>query len=404
MFLLAWRNATRRRSQTIITVLITALTVATFVLAHAIFTNLQEGMRLSATRLGADVIVLPHTVKADAFQTIFTGDPVNLYMPDKVLEDVRTVSDVQAATPQFFTQTLDQSCCSLAKSYRVVGYDPETDFVASPWLKYGNSNKTQTEAQTKDDVILGARVESFLGAKAVILGTVFNEAGRLERTGTGMDDTIFLQIDVARNLAKNSPYLKELWQGAPPDHLVSSVLVKVREGANPTVVADQINNLDLGVNAVATGKVISSARNQLNAVSSVLIWLWVALALTAALALIGRFTALARERKRELGMLRAIGGQRYDAFAALLIEALLIVDAGGLVGSLAGVLLTQPTLTWLRGALNLPQGGWSFTSAVLQSFWGLGIAVLLGAVSALYPAWRSARLDPQEIISHGELD
>ena len=400
MFLLAWRNVTRRRSQTIITVLITALTVATFVLAHAIFTNLQEGMRLSATRLGADVIVLPHTVKSDAFQTIFTGDPVNLYMPDKVLADVRTVSDVQAATPQFFTQTLDQSCCSLAKPYRVVGYDPETDFVVSPWLKGGNGKK----APAKDEVILGARVDSFLGAKAVILGTVFNEAGRIERTGTGMDDTIFMHIDVARNLAKNSPYLKELWQSAPPDHLVSSVLVKVREGVNPTVVADQINNLDLGVNAVATGKVISSARNQMNAVSSVLIWLWVALALTAALALIGRFTALARERKRELGMLRAIGGQRYDAFAALLIEALLIVGAGGLVGSLAGVLLTQPTLTWLRGALNLPQGGWSFTFAVVQSFWGLGIAVLLGAVSALYPAWRSARLDPQEIISHGELD
>ncbi len=400
MFLLAWRNVTRRRSQTIITVLITALTVATFVLAHAIFTNLQEGMRLSSTRLGADVIVLPHTVKADAYQTIFTGDPVNLYMPDKVLEDVRTVSDVQAATPQFFTQTLDQSCCSLAKSYRVVGYDPETDFVASPWLKYGNGNKVQA----RDEVILGARVESFLGAKAVILGTAFNEAGRLERTGTGMDDTIFLQIDVARNLAKNSPYLKELWQNAPPDHLVSSVLVKVREGANPTVVADQINNLDLGVNAVATGKVISSARNQMNAVSSVLLWLWVALAVTAALALIGRFTALARERKRELGMLRAIGGHRYDAFSALLIEALIIVGVGGLVGSLAGVLLTQPTLTWLRATLNLPQGGWSFTSAVVQSLWGLGVAVLLGAVSALYPAWRSARLDPQEIISHGELD
>ena len=51
------------------------------------------------------------------------------------------------------------------------------------------------------------------------------------------------------------------------------------------------------------------------------------------MALIGRFTALARERKRELGILRAIGGQRYDAFAALLMEALLIVGAGGLFAS-----------------------------------------------------------------------
>lgn len=401
MLLLAWRNVTRRRGQTFITVLITALTVATFVLAHAIFTNLQEGMRLSSTRLGADIIVLPNTVKADAYQTIFTGDPVNLYMSDKVLEEVRTVSEVQVATPQFFTQTLDQSCCSLPKPYRVVGYDPATDFVVSPWIKRANHGQ---KFPAKDEVIIGARVDPFLGGKAVILGHVFNEAGIIERTGTGIDETIFMQIEVARNLAKDSATLQELWKSAPPDHLVSSVLVKVREGANSAVVADKINKLGLGVSASATGKVISNARNQMNAVSSVLIWLWLALAVTAALALIGRFTALARERKRELGMLRAIGGQRSDAFAALLIEALIIVGVGGLVGSFVGVLATQPTLSWLRGTLNLPQGGWSIAAAVVQSIWGLGIAVILGTVSALYPAWRSARLDPQEIISHGELD
>lgn len=400
MFFLAWKNVTQRKSQTIITILITVLTVATFVLAHALFTDLQEGMRLSATRLGADIIVLPHSVKSEAFQTIFTGEPVNQYMPDKVLESVRSVKDVQLTTPQFFTQTLDESCCSLSKPFRVVGYDPGTDFIALPLLNKGNVNQSLSD----DEVILGANVTSFLGGRAVILGKTFHEGGRLERTGTGMDDTIFIRLDTARTIAKNSPYLQELWKNAPPDHLISSILIKVKEGASPAVVADQINSMDLGVNAIATSKVISSARNQMNTVSSVLIWLWLGLALTAALALIGRFTALARERKRELGMLRAIGGQSSDAFTALVMEALLIVGAGGLIGSLAGVLLTNPILSWLRGSLNLPQGDWSLSSAIYQGLWGIGIAVLLGAVSALYPAWRSSRLDPQEIISHGELD
>ncbi|WP_425804305.1 ABC transporter permease [Desulfitobacterium sp. Sab5] len=400
MFFLAWKNVTQRKGQTIITLLITVLTVATFVLAHSLFTDLQEGMRLSATRLGADIIVLPHSVKSEAFQTIFTGEPVNEYMPDNVLESVRSVKDVQLTTPQFFTQTLDESCCSLSRPYRVVGYDPGTDFVTRSLLNSPNGSASPAN----DKVILGANVTSFLGGKAVILGKEFYEAGRLERTGTGIDDTIFIRLDTARTIAKNSPYLQNLWQKNSPDHLISSILIKVKDGASPAVVADEINGLNLGVNAVATSKVISSARNQMNTVSHVLIWLWLALALTAALALIGRFTALARERKRELGMLRAIGGQSGDAFAALTIEALLIVGAGGLTGSIAGALLTNPILTWLRGSLNLPQGDWSLASAIYQGLWGMGIAVFLGAVSALYPAWRSSKLDPQEIISHGELD
>lgn len=400
MFFLAWKNVTQRKGQTIITLLITMLTVSTFVLAHAIFTDLQEGMRLSATRLGADIIVLPHSVKSEAFQTIFTGEPVNQYMSDKVLEAVSSVKDVQTSTVQFFTQTLDESCCSLSRPFRVVGYDPGTDFIARPLLNKGNANKLLAD----DEVILGANVTSFLGGRAVILGKVFHEGGRLERTGTGMDDTIFIRLDTARTIAKNSPYLQDLWKKDPPDHLISAILIKIKDGASAAVVADQINSSDLGVNAIATSKVISSARNQMITVSHILIWLWLAIALIAALALIGRFTALARERKREMGMLRAIGGQSYDAFAALVIEALLIVGAGGLTGSIAGVLLTGPALTWLRGSLNLPQGDWSLASAILQGLWGLGIAVLLGVVSAFYPAWRSSRLDPQEIISHGELD
>lgn len=398
MFLLAWRNVTRRKGQTIITVLITALTVGTFVLAQAVFANLQEGTRLSSTRLGADIIVLPHTVKADAFQTIFTGEPVNVYMPENVLASVSQVAGVQAVTPQFFTQTLSESCCSLAEPNRLVGYDPQTDFVVGPWLRGGNKDPAS------DQVILGAGVSPFLGGTAAILGSTFREAGRLEQTGTGMDDTIFLRLDVARKLAKNSPYLQHLWQAAQPDHLISSILVKVKEGVNPTMVADQINNLDLGVNAVATSKVITNARGQMNAMNTVLALLWAALALTAALALVGRFTALAKERKREIGMLRAIGGQRKDAFRVILFEALLTVSVGGVLGTLAGALLIQPTVSWFSSALNLPHGGESLPKLILQSALGLVVAVVLGGGAALYPAILSARLDPQEIVSHGELD
>jgi len=57
MWFLAWKNVSRRIGQTTLTVLITALTVLTFVLSFSVLSTLQEGLRLANARLGADVIV-----------------------------------------------------------------------------------------------------------------------------------------------------------------------------------------------------------------------------------------------------------------------------------------------------------------------------------------------------------
>lgn len=399
MFLLAWKNATRRKNQTLITILITFVTVLTFVLAYGIISTLDEGAKLANTRLGADVIVLPHTVQADAFQTIFTADPVNIYMSEQVVDKVRELPGVQKATPQFFAQTLNQSCCSVGDAKRLVGFDWDSDFLVRPWLK--EHDLTSLEA---DKMLAGGAVPPSLGGKAVILGEGFWLAGTLETTGTGMDETIFLDIDVTRELAKNSPYLQNLWAKEPPDHLISAVLVRVEEGVDPLLVADLINTSETGGNAVAVSRVIRSARDQMHSLTQVLLLLWGAVAITATLGLFGRFNSLAQERKQEIGIFRAIGGNQSEAFGLIIVETLIMVLTGGLAGSLVGVLLVSRSLNWIRELVQLPQGTWSLVSAFQSVALGLGVAIVLGIASALYPAWKSAKLDPQEAISRGTLD
>lgn len=400
MFRLAWRNVTRRKNQTLITILITFVAVVTFVVAQSAISVLNEGVNLANNRMGADVIVLPHTVKADAYQTIFTADPVNIYMNEKVMDDIRVLPGVEKITPQFFAQTMDQSCCSVGGAKRLVGYDKESDFVLGPWLQEG-----QTLDIAPDEIIVGGAVPSMLGGKAVILGEPFWLASRLGTTGTGMDETIFLDIDVARQIAKASPYLESLWVEEPPDQLISAALIRAEEGVDPALLADVINNSPhIHANAASVSRVVSSAKDQMENISKFLYILWAAVAVTASLGLFGRFNSLARERKKEIGIYRAIGGKRLGAFGLILCETLLIVSAGGLVGSLTGVFLTRPLLDWLRELVQLPQGTWSLMDGMYSSLLGLVVAIGLGLASAIYPAWRSAILEPQEAISSGNLD
>ncbi|MEL1135780.1 FtsX-like permease family protein [Desulfitobacterium sp. THU1] len=399
MWFMALENVKRRKGQSMLTVLITALTVLTFVLAFSVLTTLQEGLELSDARLGADIIVLPNKSNADAFQTIFTAEPVNIYMSEELTEQISQVEGVGRLTSQFFTQSLDESCCSLGGASRLVGYDQETDFILKPWLDEQNIERLQD-----DQIIIGGDVPAFLGNQASVLGEVFTVVGSLYPTGSGMDETIFMNLDVARKLAKDSPYLQTLWSKESPDHLISAILIKVDEGYLATEVATQINELDLTVEAVATSEIVSSMRSQMNIIGQLVLGLWLAVFLVASLALIGRFSALARERKKEIGLMRAIGVQRADVFKLIVLEAWIMAGAGGVLGSILGVLGVQTVLTSLRSSLDLAMGQWSLGSALLSGGLGIAVALGLGFLASVYPAWQSSRLDPQVAMTRGELD
>ena len=81
-----------------------------------------------------------------------------------------------------------------------------------------------------------------------------------------------------------------------------------------------------------------------------------------------------------------------------------MAGSAGVLGSLLGVLGVNTILKIIASSMSLPMGQWSILSAMGSVFLGIGVALLLGFLAAVYPAWKSARLDPQEAITRGELD
>ena len=60
---LIWNNIVRRKNQSVLTVLITMMTVFIFVLVLGVFITMEQGLRLSRERLGADVVILPEEAR-----------------------------------------------------------------------------------------------------------------------------------------------------------------------------------------------------------------------------------------------------------------------------------------------------------------------------------------------------
>lgn len=399
MWKFAWKNLSRRKGQSLLTMMITLLTVMVFVMIFAFYTNLQQGVALSEERLGADILVLPNKANTDAYTTLYTGEPNNIYMPVEVLDSIKKVEGVAAATPQFFIQTLNAGCCAVDSETRIVGFDKETDFVLKPWF-----DEVNLDVLADDQIIIGCNVSIDVGSRVGILGEIFEIVGNMPPTGTGMDETYFMNMDMAKRLAANNVHLREILLDVDPQAVYSSILIKVQDGYHVSDVVANMEKADLNVAIAVTDQVVTNMKTQISMIGQVMILLWSLLFMVTALALVGRFTTLAQVRKKEMGVLRAIGGQKSDVFQWILFEACLLAGMGGIPGSILGVLAVGPLINWLQKGFPFSMLALSPGLIAKSLLLGICLAILLGGLAALYPALKSAGLDPQEVMMRGEID
>ena len=100
------------------------------------------------------------------------------------------------------------------------------------------------------------------------------------------------------------------------------------------------------------------------------------------------------ERTREIGTLRAVGWSRAMVLQLIMSEGFIISIIGGAVGMLFGVLGSEIIIQFA------PQG---FIHTVYhpELFLKAGIvALILGFLGSLYPAWQASRLSPIEALKY----
>ncbi|NII12266.1 ABC transporter permease [Oleiagrimonas sp. C23AA] len=95
------------------------------------------------------------------------------------------------------------------------------------------------------------------------------------------------------------------------------------------------------------------------------------------------------ERRREIGLLRAIGARRGDIVARFLREATVICVSGAVIGIVFGLLLA-----YLIAAF----AGWQVAWAPLPVLLSAALCALIGLAFSVYPARQAAALDPIEAI------
>lgn len=373
--------------------------VAVLMAVALFYTSIEQGVELGRQRLGADLLVIPNNAGLPPETALFTGVPANFYMPESLKEQVAAVPGVKQVAAQFYTQTLDESCCSIGGPYRLIGFDPKSD-----WLVAALLGEEAARSLGERDIIVGGNISARAGQEIVILDELFTIAQVLPPTGTGLDESILMPMGSAKALANTSPSLQEIWQKeGPPDALISALLVVTESGADLEAVAAAVESLGR-YRVVPTLSLFAATKEQFTFLVAVVLLCGLLLVISSLLQLIARLSAMVWERKAEWGLYRALGASRLHLLQLIAGEGLFLSLGGAVIGLAAGGILYQLAIAYLlskQAFPHVPPDKGFVASCVLLV---LGFFALVSAAASGFSARQAVGLDPAVAMAKGDID
>ncbi len=375
---------------------IVAVVSCTLFAATLFLKSVDNALRIGSYRLGADIIVVPESAEIKVQTALLSGEPTQFLMDKSVFDEVKSTEGVQSVTPQLFIKPASFFCC-LTEDVFLIAIDQKTDFTVKPWLEKNIGRMLST-----GEVIIGGKIPVIVGDTVPFFGSRFIVAGKMEPTGLNIVDRgVFMSMDAAYAMAENSKVraLQLLEIGRDK---ISTVLVQIKDDTRPDRVAFRIEHDIPGVKALASDTVISTVRKQLTglirAILAISGILWIIVLLIMGFA----FIMIVNERRREIGLLRAMGANKRHIASIFLIEASLLSAGGGAVGIIVGFGLLASFKNLMLHHLKLPYlfpSPWAFVGLVVVA---LLLSIMTGLLSGLLPSLAALRMEPYDAIRREE--
>jgi len=162
-------------------------------------------------------------------------------------------------------------------------------------------------------------------------------------------------------------------------------------------IQDKLNQQE-GVYAVAREEFRESISNQLSRVYSLAYAQQAVVGLVALLGVVGALLISVLQRRRELGLLRAVGASRGQVLRSVLAEAVLMGMVGAVLGLLIGLMLEW----YVIDVVVLDESGFTFPILIPWAIAGvvMGLSVLLATLVGLWPAYQATRIRIAEAIAY----
>ena len=265
-------------------------------------------------------------------------------------------------------------------------------------LRYAERQTLPPDPGSKDSEPAGFSVVS-KDQPLHIVGIVDTDpAGGFGPYGRGR---LFIPMQLAERLrATQANDLRDLLRDTPTKRNYESLTVRVAGASKVKDVESAIKNMGFAAYSILDA---TQALQQVFAVFDIFLLIFGSLALVvASLGVINTLVMAILERRREIGILKALGAADRDVSRLFFVEAGAMGLLGGIIGVILGFVISRAInlgTNFYLARRDLPS-----ISVTAVPWWmivaAIAFSILVSLAAGMYPASRAARLDPVQALRY----
>lgn len=383
-FTIAMRHINSRRRHAFFSLIAVALAVSTIIVLMSMMTGVQEELLEITIENAPHIVISPQPED---------GDELHLY---KYLMSVMSEKEGVVAVSPYLSGQAALKYKDNAEGVLLKGIEPEAEDRVMHVSEDIVSGSFTMLSLTGHGIVLGDKLAENLevglgdNVEAIYPGSStrsFKVVGIIN-TGTPIDESIaYARLGTLQELFRKNG-------------VVTSIGVRVFDPYQAEAIAASIE-ADTSADAVSWLEANSEILELLNT-QRVFIWIFYALIyVIAGFGIANTLVTVVMDKKKEIGMLMAMGVSRKSITSIFLIESAVLgafgVIAGCIIGYIASVSIGAYQLE-LPSEMYLGLETMPITILASNFFYAATFAFILNVLAGVYPARRASRLDPVESI------
>lgn len=376
MIKIVLKNISRRKARAILTILGIVIGVGAIVSLVAI----SEGLDADATE------ALGKMSGIEIMQEGAVDMPFSI-LPESMVDEIKKIRGVKLVNPQVMEiiSTIDGEDAYERMFPVAVGAYPDKMLESQSFIIMGKLVRgRELTSNDKYAAVIGEMIaDGFykdIGSKIEVEDVELKVVGIYATGSRFMDNAILVHIDTAREIANMD------------EKTVRTIHVDAENPEEVDELAERIRLTIGGVTTKTSGQMLSDFASLM---STIKVTAWITAGIAGIVGGIGIMNSMlmnVMERRREIGVLKAVGWTDKDVMLTFLYEAVII----GLVGGVIGVLLGATVVAAINAYSLLFKPA---ISAILVTE-AMSFALVLGIIGGLYPAWKTAKISPIEALRY----
>ncbi len=409
------KNLLARKGRSILTILGIVIGVAGVIIIISLGAGAQSLILGQVTKLGSNLLFIEPTKNIESgapvpgliINTLVNNDVDALRSPSRIPHAAAVNAEVNGlASITWGNKSIDTSFTGTDAYYSQV-----TNFT----MQSGEFFNSQEDQGAANVVVLGSSVsEQLFGDSGVnpigqiikVKSSIQAKAGGIPLRVIGViaprgssffqnqDEMIFLPLSIGQEQILGIHYLQGVYIKVDSADNVDQTIADV------TAVLRQQHRIQNDVNIDFAVRNQADAVKILSTVTDALKLFLIAMAaislVVGGIGILNIMMVTVGERTREIGLRKAVGATNGVIRNQFLLEASMLTGLGGVIGIVAGVIISY-LISLLMRHLGYE---WAFVISWVSIVLAVGVSILTGIIFGLLPAFKAAKLDPIEALRY----